>query len=138
MTSDLPTETSFRDRSLYGDDSMKDTPVPIPNTEVKLHYADGTRRETSRETRKLPNKLKDPKGSFFVHIRILFTVSRGPVARKFNVVNYCINFIKVVTYCKRYLVRNFRGKHHNKMVFTRKLPNKTKTEEVFFLLLEIP
>ena len=41
---------------IYGDDSMKDTPVPIPNTEVKLHYADGTRRETSRETRKLPNK----------------------------------------------------------------------------------
>ena len=32
----------------YGDDGMRDTPVPIPNTEVKPHYADGTRRETSR------------------------------------------------------------------------------------------
>ena len=32
----------------YGDDGMRDTPVPIPNTEVKPHYADGTRRVTSR------------------------------------------------------------------------------------------
>ena len=40
----------------YGDDGMRDTPVPIPNTEVKPHNADGTRRETSRETRKSPNK----------------------------------------------------------------------------------
>ena len=39
----------------YGDDGMRDTPVPIPNTEVKPHNADGTRRATSRETRKSPN-----------------------------------------------------------------------------------
>ena len=42
---------------LYGDDCIRDTPVPIPNTEVKPYNADGTRRETSRETRKLPNLL---------------------------------------------------------------------------------
>ena len=32
----------------YSDDSNEDTPVPIPNTEVKLINADGTRRATSR------------------------------------------------------------------------------------------
>ena len=40
----------------YGDDGMRDTPVPIPNTEVKPYNADGTRRATSRETRKPLNK----------------------------------------------------------------------------------
>ena len=35
----------------YGDDGIRDTPVPIPNTEVKPYNADGTRRATSRETR---------------------------------------------------------------------------------------
>ncbi len=62
----------------YGDDSMKDTPVPIPNTEVKLHYADGTRRETSRETRKLPNNLRLAFASlFYLHIYYLRS-SPGP------------------------------------------------------------
>ena len=28
--------------SLYGDDCIRDTPVPIPNTEVKPYNADGT------------------------------------------------------------------------------------------------
>ena len=32
--------------SLYGDDCIRDTPVPIPNTEVKPYNADGTARET--------------------------------------------------------------------------------------------
>ena len=40
----------------YSGDSARDTPVPIPNTEVKPNNADGTRRETSRETRKPLNK----------------------------------------------------------------------------------
>ena len=34
-----------------GDDSKVDTPVPIPNTEVKHFYADGTWLETTRESR---------------------------------------------------------------------------------------
>ena len=46
----------FRRFKICGDDGMRDTPVSIPNTEVKPHNADGTRRETSRETRKSPNK----------------------------------------------------------------------------------
>ena len=33
-------------RSLYGDDCIRDTPVPIPNTEVKPYNADGTARAT--------------------------------------------------------------------------------------------
>ena len=32
---------------LSGDDSIEDTPDPIPNSEVKLYSADGTARETS-------------------------------------------------------------------------------------------
>ena len=37
-------ETTFKDktRALCGDDGKKDTPVPIPNTEVKLLSADGS------------------------------------------------------------------------------------------------
>ena len=37
-----------------GDDGEKDTPVPIPNTEVKLLSAENTWRATSREHRTLP------------------------------------------------------------------------------------
>ena len=37
-----------------GDDSKRDTPVPIPNTEVKPLNADGTWLVTTRESRKLP------------------------------------------------------------------------------------
>ena len=37
-----------------GDDDMKVTPVPIPNTKVKLHGANGTAGEALWESRKLP------------------------------------------------------------------------------------
>ena len=39
---------------ICGDYSGEDTPVPIPNTEVKLLSADDTWRATSRESRTLP------------------------------------------------------------------------------------
>ena len=39
-----------------GDDSKRDTPVPIPNTEVKPLNADGTWLVTTRESRKLPDR----------------------------------------------------------------------------------
>ena len=42
--------------SSYGDFSKRDPPVPIPNTEVKPLYADGTWLETTWESRKSPNK----------------------------------------------------------------------------------
>ena len=35
---------------------MRETPVPIPNTMVKTHAADGTLLETARESRWLPDK----------------------------------------------------------------------------------
>ena len=40
--------------TLAGDDDAEVTPVPIPNTEVKLRSADDTWREAARESRKLP------------------------------------------------------------------------------------
>ena len=48
-----------------GIDTLKDlaairmgaTPVPIPNTTVKTHAADGTSLETVRESRRLPDFL---------------------------------------------------------------------------------
>ena len=41
-----------------GDYSERDTPVPIPNTEVKPFNADGTWAETPWESRKLPDYIK--------------------------------------------------------------------------------
>ena len=38
----------------FGGDSEEVTPVPIPNTEVKLFSADGTARETVWESRTSP------------------------------------------------------------------------------------
>ena len=42
-------------RASSGDYSEEDTPVPIPNTEVKLFSADDTWRETARESRTSPD-----------------------------------------------------------------------------------
>ena len=39
---------------ISGDNSEEDTPVPIPNTEVKLFSADDTWRATAWESRTLP------------------------------------------------------------------------------------
>ena len=47
----------FRRFKKCSGDSARDTPVPIPNTEVKPNNADGTRRATSRETRKPLNNI---------------------------------------------------------------------------------
>ena len=38
----------------YGGDSKKDTPVPMPNTEVKLLHAESSWWATACEERKLP------------------------------------------------------------------------------------
>ena len=40
---------------------MKDTPVPIPNTKVKLHSADGTARETVWKSRSSPGNSRNTK-----------------------------------------------------------------------------
>jgi hypothetical protein len=41
----------------FGGNSVEATPVPIPNTEVKLYSADGTARAAVRESRTPPKKL---------------------------------------------------------------------------------
>ena len=43
--------------NIPGDNNGEVTPVPIPNTEVKLSSADGTRTERSWESRSLPGFL---------------------------------------------------------------------------------
>ena len=46
----------LKNLKISGDYSEEDTPVPIPNTEVKLFSADDTRWETARESRTSPGK----------------------------------------------------------------------------------
>ena len=41
---------------IVGVDGGEGTPVPIPNTEVKLTCADNTRLEAAREDRKTPTQ----------------------------------------------------------------------------------
>ena len=48
------TFTSKERSKICGDNSEEVTPVPIPNTEVKLLSADDTWWETARESRTLP------------------------------------------------------------------------------------
>ena len=63
---------------LLGGNSDEDTPVPIPNTEVKPVYVDGTARQGGWESRKPPGLNKTPNhesgwGGFFysgVHSKI--------------------------------------------------------------------
>ena len=40
-----------------GDNSLRDPPVPIPNTEVKPQHADSTWLETARESRTSPDSI---------------------------------------------------------------------------------
>ena len=44
--------------SIFGDYDAEVTPVPIPNTEVKLCSADGTWREAARESRSSPEHMQ--------------------------------------------------------------------------------
>lgn len=47
-------ECAYTLKQICGDYSEEVTPVPIPNTEVKLLCADDTRWETARESKTLP------------------------------------------------------------------------------------
>ena len=60
--------TTFR----YGGNSCEDTPVPMPNTEVKLTNAESTWLEAAWEDRKLPNKMRHLKRCLF-YLAILVT-----------------------------------------------------------------
>ncbi len=46
--------------TFFGGDSKEVTPVPIPNTEVKLFCADGTAWATEWESRTLPKFFNEP------------------------------------------------------------------------------
>ena len=46
----------LREHSQSGDNDVKVTPVPIPNTKVKLLSADGTARETVWKSRSSPGR----------------------------------------------------------------------------------
>ena len=55
----LPRRTGEKRKNVFwyndsGDNGRKDPPVPIPNTEVKLSYAESTQRDTAREDRSSP------------------------------------------------------------------------------------
>jgi hypothetical protein len=45
---------SLKVKRFFGGNSKEETPVPIPNTEVKLFCADGTAREAEWESRTPP------------------------------------------------------------------------------------
>ena len=48
-----------------GDDSWREPPVPIPNTEVKPPNADGTELGTAWESRKLPGSKRSGRNESF-------------------------------------------------------------------------
>ena len=58
---------------IVGVDGIEGTPVPIPNTEVKLNYAEDTWAATPRENRKVPTLFRDSRflrlSFFIVHAR---------------------------------------------------------------------
>jgi hypothetical protein len=53
---DVPATQLFvtKEYRIFGGNGEEATPVPIPNTEVKLFSADGTAREAEWESRSLP------------------------------------------------------------------------------------
>ena len=55
-----------------GDDCIEDPPVPIPNTEVKLYYAESTDLDTNWEDRELPDFNKK-----YNHIQWLYFLLCG-------------------------------------------------------------
>ena len=48
-----------RAHRISGGNSLRDPPVPIPNTEVKPQHADSTWLATAREGRSPPDSMKD-------------------------------------------------------------------------------
>ncbi len=55
-------ESEAEREEISGDNSERDPPVPIPNTEVKPLSADGTWLETARESRTLPDSTGSWRG----------------------------------------------------------------------------
>ena len=57
---------NYFSNNFIGDDSKEDTPVPIPNTEVKLFYGEDSVSENS----KLPIFFV----YFYIHIKCIFFI----------------------------------------------------------------
>ena len=77
--SDVPVALQNR---IVGVDSGEGTPVPIPNTEVKLTCADNTWLATAREDKKMPTQNKTPSEiseGVFVFLKSTHTNPRLPL-----------------------------------------------------------
>ena len=61
---------------------MRDTPVPIPNTTVKTHTADGTALETARESRRPPELKRTLSKAFRIKFAARSAFRRGSFAKK--------------------------------------------------------
>jgi hypothetical protein len=64
---------------MFGDDGEEVTPVPIPNTEVKLFSADGSWGFSPCESRTSPSKQKISRigWSFFVGLKPILEMCKG-------------------------------------------------------------
>ena len=67
---------SFR---FSGDNDNEGTPVPIPNTEVKLSGAENTWLVTARKDREMPTQSIHPNGCFALYSSIAQSVERMTV-----------------------------------------------------------
>ena len=54
----MQTQFAALAQRVSGDNSLRDPPVPIPNTEVKPQHADSTWLETAREGRSSPDSIR--------------------------------------------------------------------------------
>ena len=81
---------------ICGDNSGEDTPVPIPNTEVKLLSADDTWWETAWESRTLPLLLKKNKsnGLFFFSFKEACKKGQRKIGELTKIREY-INFVNI-------------------------------------------
>ena len=61
---------------IVGVDCDEGTPVPIPNTVVKLIYAENTWLVTAREDREMPTQSIHPNGCFALYSSIAQSVVR--------------------------------------------------------------
>ena len=69
---------------IVGADDGEGTPVPIPNTEVKLTGVDDTRLEAARDNRKVPTQINSScrrMGSFFAAVSVRRPAVHGRTRR---------------------------------------------------------
>ena len=73
-----------------GDNDMEAPPVPIPNTEVKLHSADDTWWATARESRSLPDTYGKTAGIFISAVLALIISYKISESNRFIYAVDCI------------------------------------------------